>query len=201
MLGMIEINLLPQEYRVQERTPLALFLTIVAGIIVVGGIGVTAIRVRDELLQAQKKQEELKTEKAQWEERKKTVEGFKAEIATAQRRQMTIIEISQSKIMFSQKLCQFGKLLADYPGFWIDRLGMSRGGGIETAFTAVADDLNKIAEFREAVTGDTSFWYHFKAFDTNAYALNKDVVVPSGIGGPSNPAPKVVTFSTRWALK
>ena len=46
MLAMIEINLLPPEYRVQERTPLGLILTIVLGMLTVGAIGIYGIDLK-----------------------------------------------------------------------------------------------------------------------------------------------------------
>ena len=49
MLAMIEINLLPQEYRVQERTPLGLILTIVLGMLTVGAIGIYGIDLKNQL--------------------------------------------------------------------------------------------------------------------------------------------------------
>lgn len=195
MLGMIEINLLPPEYRVQERTPLGLFLTIVAGICVVGGLCLWGIQVNKELNSGREEKERLLKEKEKWEARKKEAEDLKAQIDTAKKRQGTIIEISQSKMMWSQKLCQLGRILTEYPQFWIDQISVDRTRGINTNFFAVSDDLNKIAEFREAVQSDSTFWYHFKDFEATNYSLTKSGMVPTAGGQPIT-APTISFFCT-----
>jgi hypothetical protein len=103
------------------------------------------------------------------------------EIETAKKRQETIIEISQSKIIWSQKLIQFGKIMAEYPDFWIDRLNLQRGdkGRLSLNFYALGSDLRKAAAFRERVISDTNFWYHFEKFDAPSIRVNQ-----GGTGGP-----------------
>src|SRR4051794_30551221 len=116
---MIEINLLPQEYRVQERTPLGLFLTIVVGICTVGAIGVYEINLKKELAAKELEKGRLQQEKERTDKEKENVIKLEKEIDIAKKRQETIIEISQSKIIWSQKLIQFGKIMQEYPDFWI----------------------------------------------------------------------------------
>ena len=170
MLGMIEINLLPQEYRVQERTPLGLFLTIVVGICTVGAIGIYWINLKKELAQKELDNTRLKQEKEVTDKRKAEVVALEKEIETAKKRQETIIEISQSKIIWSQKLVQFGRIMAEYPNFWIDRLALQKGGGNDKGkltlnFYALGNNLRDVAAFRKRVLEDTNFWYHFDKFD------------------------------------
>lgn len=185
MLGMIEINLLPQEYRVQERTPLGLFLTIVVGICTVGAIGVVEINLKKELANKELQRTELQREKAETDKKKEEVMKLEKEIEIAKKRQETIIEISQSKIIWSQKLIQFGKIMAEYPDFWIDKLNLQRGGDkgkLSLNFYALGNDLRKAAAFRERVISDTNFWYHFDKFDAPSIRVNQ--------GGPSSPLAK-----------
>jgi Tfp pilus assembly protein PilN len=170
MLGMIEINLLPQEYRVQERTPLGLFLTIVVGICTVGAIGVYEINLKKELSAKELDKQRLEAEQKRTSEEKEKVVKLEAEIAVAKKRQETIIEISQSKIMWSQKLIQFGKIMAEYPDFWIERLNLAKGSGtsggrLTMNFIALGGDIRKAAAFQERIINDTNFWYHFEKFD------------------------------------
>jgi hypothetical protein len=169
MLGMIEINLLPQEYRVQERTPLGLFLTIIVGICTVGAIGVYEINLQKDLAAKELEKGRLTAEKERTDKEKEAVVKLEKEIDIAKKRQETIIEISQSKIVWSQKLIQFGKIMAEYPDFWIDRLNLARsgdrGGKLSCNFYALGNDLRKAAAFRERVISDTNFWYHFEKFD------------------------------------
>lgn len=183
MLGMIEINLLPQEYRVQERTPLGLFLTIVVGICTVGAIGVYEINLKKELAAKQLENQRLTAEQERTAKEKEAVVKLEKEIEIAKKRQETIIEISQSKIIWSQKLIQFGKIMAEYPDFWIDRLSLQRGGDrpgrLTMTFYALGNDIRKAAAFRERVQSDTNFWYHFEKFDAPLIRVN----------GPGSPSP------------
>jgi hypothetical protein len=101
--------------------------------------------------------------------------------------------------MWSQKLCQLGRIMAEYPQFWCDRLVLDRVG-ITTTFTVANEDLNKIAEFREAVQNDTSFWYHFREFqNASGFAVTKKYKVPTG-NGPSVTAATAITFATKMPL-
>jgi hypothetical protein len=197
MLGMIEINLLPPEFRIQERTPLGLFLTVVVGICLVGSGVIYGINLNGDLRRQNDEKTRLEADKTRWLAERDRVTALNTKIATARRRQETIIEISQTKIMWSQKLCQMGRLLAEYPMFWIDRLTMARGSGFDTSFYMVNEDLSKVAEFREAVTNDTSFWYHFGKFEASSYRKQLNYAVP----GTSAVAQTCITFSCRWPLK
>ena len=166
MLGMIEINLLPPEYRIQERTPLGLFVTIVVGICVVGGVGMYNLNLRNELQTKQARNRDLTIDRDKKKIEKEKVDKLKAEIAIAEKRQNTIIDISESKIVWSQKLIQFGKIMYEYPDFWIDRLSLAKGGGpgggqLTLNFYAIGNDLRKVAAFRERLLQDTNFFYHF----------------------------------------
>jgi len=180
---MIEINLLPQEYRVQERTPLGLFLTIVVGICTVGAIGVYEINLKKELAAKELEKGRLQQEKERTDKEKENVIKLEKEIDIAKKRQETIIEISQSKIIWSQKLIQFGKIMQEYPDFWIDRLSLQRGGDkggkLTLNFYALGNDFRKAAAFRERVINDTNFWYHFEKFDAPSIRVN-----PGGAGSP-----------------
>jgi len=181
---MIEINLLPQEYRVQERTPLGLFLTVVVGICTVGAIGVYEIRLKKDLADKQNENMGLKAEQEKTAKDKADVVKLENDITVARKRQETIIEISQSKIIWSQKLVQFGRIMQEYPNFWIDRLNLQKGGGTDKGrltlnFYALGNNLKDVAAFRKRVTEDTNFWYHFDKFDAPR------VTVPQGgSGGP-----------------
>jgi len=162
---MIEINLLPQEFRVQERTPLGLILTIVLGMLTVGAVGIYGIDLKNQLSKATEENGRLTKERDERKADADAVGKLKKDIETARKRQDTIINISQSKIVWSQKLIQFGRILEKYPDVWVDRLSLARGGKgagtITLGFFVVGSDLRNVAQFREKLTGDTNFWYHF----------------------------------------
>lgn len=199
---MIEINLLPPEYRVQERTPLGLFLTIVIGISVVGAIGVYEIGLRKELANKQQRNAELTAEAERTRIEKEKVEAIEREIKIAEKRQNTIIAISQSKIVWSQKLIQFGRIMAEYPDFWIDRLNLAKGGtGTGTLtlnFFAVGSDLRKVAAFRERITSDTNFWYHFDRFNAPRVSIPEGGTSPLTKFGYTGP---VMYFDVQIPVK
>jgi Tfp pilus assembly protein PilN len=182
---MIEINLLPQEYRVQERTPLGLILTIVLGMLTVGAIGIYGIDLKNQLSAETARNLSLTAERDKLKIEADKIDKLKKDIATAQKRQDAIIQISQSKIIWSQKLIQFGRILSNYPDFWIDRLSMARGGKgagtITLGFFAVGTDMRTIAQFRERLTGDTNFWYHFAPLEAPR------ITVTDAGGGPLAP--------------
>jgi len=181
MLGMIEINLLPQEYRVQERTPLGLFLTIVVGICTVGAVGVYEMKLQGDLAEKTKQKTDLTNQKTEWDAKKAATVELEKKIETAKKRQETIIQISQSKMIWSQKLAQFGKLMDGYKDFWIDRLELQKGGKLRMNFYAMFSEkegFNRVAEFESSLLNETNFWYHFEKFD----APTKRVT--SGPGGP-----------------
>lgn len=177
---MIEINLLPQEYRVQEKTPLGLFLAVIVGICVNGAIFTYQLSLKNELTKQQQKNTLLKQEKERTDEEVAKVRKLEQEIAVAKRRQETIIEISQSKIVWSQKLIQFGRIMQDYPNFWIDRLNLARAGTagqLTLNFYSTGNDLRTVAAFRERLQSDTNFWYHFDKFNSPRVTLT-----PAGAG-------------------
>jgi len=169
MLGMIEINLLPQEYRVQERTPLGLILTIVLGMLTVGAVGIYGIDLKNQLSAETAKNVQLSAERDKLKLEAEKIDALHKAIDTAQKRQNAIISISQSKIVWSQKLIQFGRIMANYPDFWIDRFSMAKGGKgagtVTLSFFTTGSDLRNVAQFRERLTSDTNFWYHFTILD------------------------------------
>jgi Tfp pilus assembly protein PilN len=187
VLAMIEINLLPQEYRVQERTPLGLILTIVLGMLTVGAIGIYGIDLKNQLASETAKNISLTQERDKLKLEVDKIEKLKKDIQTAQKRQDAIINISQSKIVWSQKLIQFGRILAAYPDFWIDRLSLTKGGqgagNVTLGFYAVGSDLRNIAQFRERMTGDTNFWYHFDHLEAPRTSVTDKGGGPLGVYG------------------
>jgi Tfp pilus assembly protein PilN len=164
MLGMIEINLLPPEFRVPDRTPIGMFLAIIVGICVVGGIGVYELNLSSELTQKERLNGELTTKREQAKAEKEKVDKLRVELTKAKKRQGAIVEISQSKILWSQKLTQFGQIMAQYPNVWINRLSFNpggQGGGTLSLGFFLAGDYKDVGAFRERLLADVKFWYHF----------------------------------------
>jgi hypothetical protein len=176
---MIEINLLPAEYRAKSGTPIARFVAIVGGVVVVAAaLGVFAwthlielARVRD--LHATKEEEAVGKEL-----RMKHSLGLQAEIEMFERRRTAIQTINRSRTLWSQKVDQLFDLVTDRGGdapyrAWLDSIEVpaqpvsmkSVGGGApkdggqvrfkgRLAMQSASDGPAHISAFHRALTGD-----------------------------------------------
>lgn len=180
MLAMIEINLLPQEYRPRDSTNVPLMLTILGGVVVVCGLFFYWMSVEAEVRELVRVNEELAAKKANLENEAKKVDKLKEDIERQKSRQETIIEISQSKVMWSQKLEQFAAIMKNYPTFWVSQLGLTKGAGrggsvLSMRMSGIGYDMREIAKVRDALQNDQNFFYHFQRLDSftvNRLALN-----------------------------
>jgi Tfp pilus assembly protein PilN len=171
MIAMIEINLLPAEFRPREKTNLGLIATVAIGLLVFGGVAMVGFDQNNTLAGLETQYDTLGKEKADWDRKVKYVRGLEKEIAQQKDRQNTIIDISQSKIMWSLKLEQFSMIMKDFPGFWIQRLVLTKTKKGEQALrmecSAAGSSLRKVAAFRERIKTDPNFFYHFSALDSS----------------------------------
>jgi Tfp pilus assembly protein PilN len=164
VLAMIEINLLPGEYRPREKTNVPLMLTVAVGMLVVGFIIMWGIQLNRELGAEITLNAELTTEKTALEDDVKKVKALKNKIARQKARQDTIIQISQSKVMWSLKLQQLAQIMEKFPNFWVKTmtLSKSRGGAdLKLQLSATGSNLREVARFRDALKADPNFAYHF----------------------------------------
>lgn len=171
MLAMIEINLLPQEYRPRDSTNVPLMLTILGGVVVVCGLFFYWMSVEAEVRELVRVNEELTQKKADLENEAKKVDKLKEDIERQKSRQETIIEISQSKVMWSQKLEQFAGIMKNYPAFWVSQLGLTKGAGrggsvLSMRMSGLGYDMREIAKVRDALQNDQNFFYHFHRLDS-----------------------------------
>lgn len=184
MLAMIEINLLPEEFRPREKTNLGLIGTVAVGLLVSGATLMIALDVKSDLSSKnndfQQKEQDLKDKKVLVKE----IKDLEAEIAQKKDRQNTIITISQSKVMWSLKLQQFSSIAQDFPEFWVEELELtrkaSRGGkgkapGDESLLRldcgATGTSFRKVARFQDALKYEPNFFYHFDDLKSNRVAV------------------------------
>jgi hypothetical protein len=166
---MIEINLLPAEFRPREKTNLPLMVTVAAGMLVVGGIILFGIRKNSELATLKTELERKQNKLDRLNERVKAVNDLENRIAAARARQDTIIEISQSKVMWSLKLQQFSQIMGDYPTFWIDQMTLTKSRtkpSLKVQCSSTGSSLRDVARFREALKSDPNFFYHFSDLES-----------------------------------
>ncbi|MBL4844184.1 MAG: hypothetical protein JKY65_01550 [Planctomycetes bacterium] len=184
MLAMIEINLLPEEFRPREKTNLGLIGTVAVGLIVSGATLMISLDVKSDLStksnQLQQKEQDLKDKKVLVKE----IKELEAEIAQKKNRQNTIIKISQSKVMWSLKLQQFSAIAQDFPEFWIEELVLTRkasrarkgsSGTVESVLRmdcgATGTSFRKVASFQDALKDEPNFFYHFADLKSNRVAV------------------------------
>lgn len=180
MLAMIEINLLPQEYRPPESTNVPLMLTILGGVVVVCGLFFYMMKVTGEIEELNASIKQLSDRKAELELEAKKIDKLNEEIERQKTRQETIIEISQSKVMWSQKLEQFSRIMAEHKNFWVQQLTLTKASG-RTAGTTLSMrasglhyDISEVAKLQDALKNDQNFFYHFD--DLQSYTVNKVMV-------------------------
>ncbi len=170
MLGMIEINLLPPEYRAPEGTNLPLIAALAIGVLVVGFTGLYGMNLSNELAQVESDLEKRLEDRDGLEETAKKVDNAKADIGRQTSRQDTIIKISQSKVMWSLKLDQFARIMNRFSTFWVTNMQLTQrrsrtgtsSGQLNLQVSATGRDLNDVSRFRDALKYDTNFAYHFE---------------------------------------
>jgi hypothetical protein len=170
VLGMIEINLLPPEYRAPEGTNLPLIAALAIGVLVVGFTGLYGMNLSNELAQVESDLEKRLEDRPALEELAKKVDNHKADIGRQTSRQDTIIKISQSKVMWSLKLDQFARIMNRFSTFWVTNMQLTQrssrssgvSGQLNLQLSATGRDLNDVSRFRDALKHDTNFAYHFQ---------------------------------------
>jgi Tfp pilus assembly protein PilN len=171
---MIEINLLPPEYRPRETTNVPLVLTILAGVVIVCGTFFFWMSVQSEVNELERANADLSRKKANLENEAKKVAKLKDEIDRQKSRQETIVDISQSKVMWSQKLEQFADIMTNYPSFWVQNLTLTKGaagrGGTSSTLSmrmsGIGYDMRQVAGLRDTIQNDQNFFYHFDRLDS-----------------------------------
>jgi hypothetical protein len=178
MPAMITINLLPPEYRKQERTPLSRFIVLLVGVLILFSSGAFFVYVRYYLLDFANT--ELATTKAELENVKERHDYYKALVVLQkkyQTREDTIRNIKESRIPWSVKLMQFYDFFAldEFSNrAWIDGLtvrmtqrrvasrratGPQAAGQMQFTIHTIADSSdtwNHLTDFREALKGDST---------------------------------------------
>ncbi|RMG11437.1 MAG: hypothetical protein D6731_15565 [Planctomycetota bacterium] len=169
MLAMIEINLLPPEYRPGDKTSLPLLLTIAVGMVVVGSITLWGLDLNRQLGKLKSEASDLQKEKASLEADVQKVKQIERKIARQRARQDTIIAISQSKVMWSLKLQQLSQIMSRFPNFWVKSMVLTKGRknrALKLTVSATGSNLSEVARFRNALKEDPNFFYHFDKLES-----------------------------------
>ncbi|MFM8979086.1 MAG: hypothetical protein ACKOSS_01275, partial [Planctomycetia bacterium] len=114
---MIEINLLPPEYRAKSGTPIARFVAIVGGVVVVAAaLGIFAWTHLIELARVRDLRTTREEEADGQDRRKKYSLDLQAEIEMFERRRTAIQTINRSRTLWSQKVDQLFDIVANQGG-------------------------------------------------------------------------------------
>jgi hypothetical protein len=170
----IRINLLPEEYRKPESTPIGRFITIIVGAVVVTG-GLVAYgyvhysKLRGVIEVREATEAEYANKKAQADVSK----SLQAEISAYQSRRKAIQEIVKSRALQSRKLDEFLDIIhngGDRTQYfvWLNSLtvtppravrrGSSKNGGTAT-FDGFAEstEFSRVTNLRDAIRKDPYF--------------------------------------------
>lgn len=177
MLAMIEVNLLPPEYRPRESTNVSLMVTLLGGLAVLGGLVLWWLSLNSQLDELTLLNETLTRKRDDLKVLEQKVIKLKEEIARQKARQETIIEISQSKVMWSQKLEQLANILATggYEKFWVSNLSLAKsakGSLFTLKFSSIGSSLSDVALLRDTMKTDANFFYHFSELQNTSVKRN-----------------------------
>src|SRR5262245_28351319 len=180
---MIQINLLPPEYRARSGTPVARFVAIVAGVVVLAcASGAYAYTHFIELAKVRELRQAREEEALGQERRKNHSLALQSEIDLYEKRRASIQTINRSRTLWSRKLDQFFDIVTNQGNdetykVWIEslevppqlvasskRMGLGKkgqaadGGQFKfSGFLAMETDdewLPHISAFHKALTGD-----------------------------------------------
>ncbi|MFC1706379.1 PilN domain-containing protein [Planctomycetota bacterium] len=161
---MIEINLLPPQYRAVERTPLPVFLGLILAIcLIAGAVVFMVVKVKKtQVLKTDLAQVKLELEAAKKAE--KEYDKLIAKITEAEKRIKTVLGIAKSKIPWALKIEQLLEIMPR--SVWIENLSLvsdGKGGGtMSFGANARGTSLQRITEFKQILRSDTNFFYHFE---------------------------------------
>jgi Tfp pilus assembly protein PilN len=187
---MIEINLLPPQYRTVERTPLPVFLGVIGAIVVVAGLGMwwaALVNEKNNLITERDSKKTIRDAKAREVEEIKKLER---EIADSQGRIDTVLGIAESKIYWAAKLDQLMRILPSFA--WVESVAYD-GNRVVLACKARGTSLQRYTELRQRFRNDTNFMYNFDPIPLTAI----DVIDP----GPTYLERAILSFQVMLPIR
>jgi Tfp pilus assembly protein PilN len=163
---MIEINLLPPQYRAVERTPLPVFLSLIAGIALIGGAFVGLMIMVRSVTERRTARDELKVKVEKEQKEADSVDQLGREIQDAKKRVDTVLVIADSKIFWGIILWQLTKIIPD--NVWLDQLAVTMrddGSGELRMQCNARAGYDRYTDFKNRLRSDTNFFYHFDSID------------------------------------
>ncbi|GIW72883.1 MAG: hypothetical protein KatS3mg102_2425 [Planctomycetota bacterium] len=163
MLGMIEINLLPPQYRTVERTPRPVFFSLLAAIVLIGGVFSLLVVQVGEAARLQERKDELELIRTARREEAQKVDQLNQRIREGRARVDTMLKVAEARLPWSLKLHELARLMPDF--VWLDSLSLRRGdkgeGELQLACNARGTNMQRFTEFRQLLRSHTNFFHHF----------------------------------------
>jgi len=199
----IAINLLPSEYRKSEATPIARFLSIVIGAVVVttalviyGYVHYSQLRGAQDLREAT---EQIYTNKKMEAD---VSLALQAEINAYETRRKAITEVARNRILHSRKLDEFLSVIynnGDQTSYYVWLTAMNvkpprevgRGRGASTTggsmtFSGFSDttQFSRVTNLRDALKGKKAFYDDFKGISRPVFKAQQwdDGLEPASAG-------------------
>lgn len=187
---MIEINLLPPQYRTVERTPLPIFVGVIGSVVALLGLLTYLLLLMNETEKLNTEVAGLRLKKDQKEKEVADIRKIENEVKESQGRVDTVLSIAESKIYWSQKLDQLARLLPR--DVWLDAINYD-GSRLQLTCKARGTGLQRYTFLRQKFRNETNFMYHFGDLPLPPI----DVVSP----GPQYLEPAVLSFNQTLMMK
>lgn len=162
---MIQINLLPEEYRPPDGTNMPMFVTIVVGVTLLAVLTGWYFKLAAAQANLESHKARLEQDQAYWQGEDAKVAALKLEINNSLKRQEAIVNISRSKILWSVKFAQLSRIFLRYPKLWVETIAMNQEGvtgQLSMSCFSEGEDYGPVTNFRADMKNDRLFWYHFK---------------------------------------
>jgi Tfp pilus assembly protein PilN len=187
---MIEINLLPPQYRTVERTPLPIFVGVIGSVVALLGLLTYLLLLMSDTDKLNNEVASLRQKKDIKEKEVAEIRKIENEVKESQGRIDTVLSIAESKIYWSQKLDQLARLLPR--DVWLDQINYD-GGRLQLSCKARGTGLQRYTFLRQKIRNETNFMYHFSDVPLSPI----DVVNP----GPQYLEPAVLSFNQSLPMK
>ena len=174
MLFLIEINLLPPQYRKLRRTPWPIFLALTLGVALVS---IAVFMLVETVAESNQLATELQSKKSLLEATKTAAEELEkvnGQINQLQDWSVQAIKLAQTKIYWSPIIDRFAQMLP--PQAWVNSIALSAEGGMRIPCIAAGADFGPFLGFRSRLQESTNFFYHFKE------VLGDNATVSKGVG-------------------
>ncbi|MHC4494004.1 MAG: PilN domain-containing protein [Planctomycetota bacterium] len=186
---MISINLLPAEYRKSEATPIARFLAIVIGAVVVTtGLVVYGWVHYSKLRGVRDVRETTKAEFANKKAQSDVSQSLQAEINAYEARRKAIQQVAKNRILHSRKLDEFLSVLYNSGdpttyNVWLNSFSVrppalgrkeraSNGGAMSFSGFSESREFSRVTNVRDAIKDDV-FYKDFQAISRPVFKFIK----------------------------